>query len=121
MRFEGDGSSLSGFACRTEPDDGYVPFPLLIPNLPEDCEESGCDFLLAFPVLVLGSNAYTETDVDMNVFHCVHGHSNELLLEETAKKPGLKLGGKLRPYTGCSKAKRYCKPIPNSTKFRAAE
>ena len=28
LRFEGDGSSYSGFACRIEPDDGYVPFLL---------------------------------------------------------------------------------------------
>ena len=30
LRFEGDGSSYSGFVfCRIEPDDGYVPFSLL--------------------------------------------------------------------------------------------
>ena len=95
--------------------------PPFNPRTPETCVESGCDFPLAFHVLTPGAIASTETSVDIDIFHCMHGHSNELLLEETAKKPGLKLGGKLRPYTGCSKAKRYCKPIPNSTKFRAAE
>ena len=72
-------------------------------------------------MLALGSTASTETSVDINVFHCVHGHSNELLLRETAKSLGLELVGKLNPCTGCSMAKGYRKPIPNSTKLRAIE
>ena len=36
LRFEGDGSSYSGFAYRIEPDDGYVPFPLLNLHPPRD-------------------------------------------------------------------------------------
>ena len=51
LRFEGDGSSYSGFAYRIEPDGGYVPFPLETPNPPETCVEYGCDFPSAFPVL----------------------------------------------------------------------
>ena len=105
LRFEGDGSSCSRFAYRMEPDDGYVPFPLLTPKPPKTCVESGCDFSLVFPVLAPGSIASTETSVDINVFHCVHGHANELLLRETAKSLGLELVGKLRPCTGCSMAK----------------
>ena len=41
LRVEGDGSSYSGFACRIEPDDGYVPFPLKTTNPPETCVEYG--------------------------------------------------------------------------------
>ena len=32
LRFESDGSSYSNFAYRIEPDNGHVPFPLLIPD-----------------------------------------------------------------------------------------
>ena len=72
-------------------------------------------------MLASGSIAPTETRVDNIVFHCVHGHSNELLLRETAKSLGLELVGKLRPCTGCSMAKGYRKSIPNSTKLCATE
>ena len=54
LRFEVDGSSYFGFAYRIEPDDGYVPFPLLTPNPAKTCVESGCDFSRAFPVLAPG-------------------------------------------------------------------
>ena len=121
LRFEGDGSSYSNFACRIEPDNGYVPFPLLTPDPAENRGETGCDFPLAFPVLAPGSAASAETAVDINIFHCVHGHSNELLLRETAKALGVELLGTLRPCTGCSMAKGYRKPIPSSTKSRAPE
>ena len=121
LRFEGDGSSYSGFAYKIEPDDGYVPFPLGTLNPPETCVEYGCNFPLAFPVLAPGSIASIETRVDVNVFHCVQGHSSELLLRETAKSLGLQLGGTLKPCTGCSMAKGYRKPNPNTTKSRATE
>ena len=121
LRVKGDGSSYPGFACRIEPDDGYVPFPPLTPNPPEDCEESGCDFPLFFPVLAAGNNAYAESDVDIKVSHCLHAHSNEVLARETPKPPGAKLTGKLRPCTGCYMAKGYRKPIPNGTHSRATE
>ena len=121
LRFESDGSSYSGFAYRIEPDDGYVPFPLETSNPPETCVEYGCVFPLAFPVIAPGSTASTETRVDINVFHCVQGHSNELLLQETAKSLGLELVGKSKPCTRCSMAKGHRKPIPNITKSRATE
>ena len=49
LRFEGDGSGYSGFADRIELDDGYVPFPLLTPNLHETCLVT--IFPLPFPCL----------------------------------------------------------------------
>ncbi|CAN0386005.1 unnamed protein product, partial [Laminaria digitata] len=104
-----------------EPDDGYVPFPLLTPDPSENCVETGCDFPLAFPVLAPGSIESNETAVDINVFHRVYGHSNELLLRETAKSLDVELLGKLRPCTGCSMAKGSRKPIPSSTKTRASK
>ena len=57
----------------------------------------------------------------MNVFHCVQGHSNKLLLRETAKSLGFELIGNRKPCTGCSVAKGYRKPIPNTIKSRATE
>ena len=60
-------------------------------------------------------------DVDINAFHCVHRHSNELVLRETAKSLGVELVGTPRPCTDCSMAKGYRKPIPNSTNSRATE
>ena len=85
LRFEDDKSRSSNFACRVEPDNGYVPFPLLTPDHAENRVETGCDFPLAFPVLAPSSAASAETAVDINIFHCVHGHSNELLLRETQR------------------------------------
>ena len=121
LRFEGDGSSYANSACRMEPDTGYVPFLLLAPDPAENRVETGCDFLLAFPVLAPASAASAETAVDTNIFHCVHGHPNELLLRETAKALCVELLGTLRPCTGCSLAKGYRKPIPSSTNSRAPE
>ena len=120
LRFEGDGSSYSNFAYRIEPDKGYVPFPLLTPSPPEN-RVDGSDFPLAIPVLAPGRAASAATAIDINVFHCVHGHSNEMLLRETAKLLNIELSGTLKPCTGCSMAKGYRKPIPNSTKSRASE
>ena len=105
LRFEGDGCSYSNFACRMEPDNGYVPFPLLTTDPAENRVETGCDFPLEFLVLDAGSAASAETAVDINIFHCVHGHSNELLMRETAKALGEELLRTLRPCTGCSLAK----------------
>ena len=95
--------------------------PPFDPQPPEDRVESGCDFPSAFPVLAPGRNACPETDVDINVFHCVHGHSNGLLLRATAKSLCVELVGKLRPSTGGSIAKGYRKPIPNRTRSSAIE
>ena len=98
-----------------------MPFPLLTPNSPEDNADTGSVLPLTFPVLAPGRNAPTETAVDINVFHCVHGHANEFVLSETAKSLNVELLGKLRPCTGCSMAKGYRKPIPSSTKSRASD
>ena len=121
LRFEGDGSSYCNFACRMKPENGVLPFPSLTLDPAENRVETGCDFPLACPVLVPGSAASAETAVDINIFHFVHGHFNELLLRETAKALGVELLRTLRPCTGCSMAKGHRKPIPSSTKSRAPE
>ncbi|CAB1105000.1 unnamed protein product [Ectocarpus sp. CCAP 1310/34] len=59
--------------------------------------------------------------VDINDFHCAHGHSHEVLLRTTAKQQGTKLVGELRECLGCSTAKGISKPIPNKTSTRAAK
>ena len=97
LRFEGGGSSYFKFAYIIEPDNGYVPFPLLTPDCTENRAEIDCDSLQALPVLAPGSAASAETAVGINVFHCVHGHSDELLLRETAKSLGVEPLGTLRP------------------------
>ena len=96
-----------------------MPFPLL-PTPPRLVWNLVAIFPLHSPCLhpVVAS---TETSADINVFHCLHGHSNEVLLRETANSPGLELVGKLRPCTGCSMAKDHRKPIPNSTKLHATK
>ena len=121
LRFEGDGSSYFNVAYRIEPGNVYVPFPLLTPDSTENRAKIDCDSSQALLVLAPGSAASAETAVDINVFHCVHGHSNELLLRETAKSLGVELLGTLRPCIGCSMAQGYRKPIPSSAKLRAPE
>lgn len=98
-----------------------LSFPLLTPNPPQGCVYCGCDFALAFLVLAPGTNACTETDVDIDVLHCVHGQSNELRLRETAESLGVELSGKLRPCASWFRVKGYAcrKSIPNNTTPRA--
>ena len=112
LRFESDGSSYSNFACKIEPDSGYVPFLLLTPDPAGNRVEAGCDFPLAFPVLASDSTASAETAVDINIVHCVHEHSNELMPRETAKALGVELVETLRPYTDCSWRKVTAKQSP---------
>ena len=76
---------------------------------------------LAFPVIAPGSADSREAAVDINVYHCIHGHANEFILRETARSLGVELIGELRPCAGCTMAKGYRKPIANSTKSRATE
>ena len=121
LGFEGGGSSYPGFAYRIQPDNGYVPFPRFTPNPPEPCVESSCDLPLVFAVLAPGSIASTETSVEINISHCVHGHANELLPRETAKSFRVEMVGNLRPCAGCSMAKGCRTPIPNSAKLRTTE
>ncbi|CAB1097371.1 unnamed protein product [Ectocarpus sp. CCAP 1310/34] len=59
--------------------------------------------------------------VDINDFHCAHGHSHEVLLRTTAKQQGTTLVGELRECLGCSTAKGLSKPIPNKTSTRAVK
>ena len=89
--------------------------------LPENSVQSAPPVPLAFPMIAPGGADSREAAVDMNVFHCVLGHSNEFLLRETAKPLGVELIGRLRRCTGCSMAKRFGKPIANRTKSRATE
>ena len=91
LRFEGDGSSCFNSAFIIKPDNGYVPFPLLTPDSTENRMEIDRGSPQALPVLAPGSAVSAETAVDINVFHCVHGHSSELLLRETAKSLVLEL------------------------------
>lgn len=100
-----------------------MPFPLLTPDFPESCVESGCNFPFAFPGIAPGSITSNDTAVDNNVFPYVRGHSNELLLREMAKSLGVELLGKLRPcmILAVLMAKCYRKPIPESTMSRALE
>ena len=158
LKFWSDGSGYCNYGRRIDPDDDYIPFPLLVPEPIENvvqpahpislefpieapgsansCETewlSSLTFLhenpmqpartipLACPVIAPGSANLHDTTVDINVFHCVHGHANEFLLRETAKSLGIELLGRLRPCTGCSMAKEYRKPIANSTKSRATK
>ena len=151
-----DGSEYCRFCRRTDPDDDYIPFPLLVPEpienvvqpvhpislefpietpgIANSCESEwrgSLTFLhenpmqpahtipLACPVIAPGSANLHDATVDINVFHCVHGHANEFLLRETAKYLGVDLLGRLRPCTGCAMAKRYRKPIAISTKSHA--
>ena len=47
--------------------------------LPEDPVQSAPPVPLAFPVIAPGSTDAREAAVDINVFHCVHGHAYEFL------------------------------------------
>ena len=61
----------------------------------------------------------TDTEVDINEFHCSFGHVHNELLLETAKQRGVTLTGELHECKGCSMAKRRKKPIAKTTKSRA--
>ena len=113
-----------------------LEFPIEAPGKANSCEtewrcslaflhenpmQPGHTIPLACSVIAPGSANVHDTTVDINVFHCVHGHANEFLLRETAKSLGVKLLGRLRPCTGCSMAKGYRMPITNSTKSRATK
>ena len=58
LRFEGDGSSYFNFAYRIEPDNGYMPFPLLTTDSTENRVKIDCDSPQALPVLAPGSYAF---------------------------------------------------------------
>ena len=50
---------------------------------------------LACLVIAPGGAKLHDTTVDISVFHCVHGHANEVLLRETAQSLGVELLGRL--------------------------
>ena len=89
--------------------------------LPENPVQTAHHVALAFPVIAPGGADSREAAVDINVYHCIHGHANEFILRETARSLGVELIGELRPCAGCTMAKGYRKPIANSTKSRATE
>ena len=63
----------------------------------------------------------TQSAVDINEFHCSHGHMHEDLLRKTAKQIGVKLRGQLVPCQGCSEAKGIRKPFKTFTYTRATK
>ena len=63
----------------------------------------------------------TPSAVDINEFHCSHGHMHEDLLRKTAKKIGVKFRGQLVPYQGCSEAKGIRKSVKPFTYTRATK
>ena len=94
---------------------------LFTPDPTDNRAQTDYDSPMALPVLAPGSAASAETAVDVNVSHCVYGHSNELLLREAANPLDVELLRTLTPCTSCSVAKACLKPIPCSTKSRASE
>ncbi|CAB1116999.1 unnamed protein product [Ectocarpus sp. CCAP 1310/34] len=75
----------------------------------------------ASPTIAPGNAKAPSTPVDINDFHCAHGHSHEVLLRTTAKQQGTMLVGELLECLGCSTAKGLSTPIPNKTSTRAAK
>ena len=45
--------------------------------LPENPVQPAHPFLLAFPVIAPGSADSRELAVDIDVYHCIHGHAND--------------------------------------------
>ncbi|CAB1120967.1 unnamed protein product [Ectocarpus sp. CCAP 1310/34] len=74
----------------------------------------------AYAAIAPGNAEASTTPVDINDFHCVRGHSQEVLLGTTAKQQGTTLVGELRECLGCSTGKGLSKPIPNKTSTRAS-
>ena len=83
--------------------------------LPENAVQPVHPVPLAFSVIAPNSTDSREATLHMDVYQCIHGHANEILVRETARSR------ELRRCTGCSKPKGYRKPIANSTKSRATE
>ena len=121
LRVRSDGSGYSTFVKRIDPHDYYIPFPMSVPEPIENPVQPAHSVPLVFSVDALGSADSREAVVGINVFHCVHGHANELMLRKKVKSLGVELLGDFRPCTGCSVAKGYRKPIAKSTKSRATQ
>ena len=56
---------------------------------------------------------------DINLFHCIYGHTHEILLKQMAKQQEVSLSGELHECRRCSMAKGLRKPIARSTDTRA--
>ena len=55
------------------------------------------------------------TPTDINIFHCIYGHTHEALLKETAEQSGVSLSGELHECRGCGGAqwkRGYGSPSP---------
>ena len=64
-------------------------FPLPVPEPIENPVQPALPVPLGFSVIAPGSTDSRDAAVDMNVFHCVHGHVDEFMLRETAKSLGV--------------------------------
>ena len=65
--------------------------------------------------------AKAPTTTDINILHCMFGHTHEVLLKKTATQQGIAYSGELHECRGCSMEKGLRKPIARSTHTRAAK
>ena len=72
-------------------------------------------------VIAPGQAKAPHPTIDINLFHCTHGHNHEALLKKTARQIGMELSGELHECRGCSMAKGLRKPIARSTHTRAVK
>ena len=110
------GSGYTNVGRRIHPDDDYIHFPMSVLEPIENPVQPAHSVPLVFAVIAPGNADSRQAAVDINVFHCVHGHANDFLLREAAKSLGMEQLGDSRPCTGCSMFKGYRKPIANSIK-----
>ena len=89
LRFWSGGSGSSHYGRRIDPDDDYMLSPLWVPEPIENPVQPALPVPLGFSVIAPGSTDSRDAAVDMNVFHCVHGHVDEFMLRETAKSLGV--------------------------------
>ena len=61
------------------------------------------------------------TPTDINILHCMFGHTHEVLLKKTVSQKGIAYSGDLHECRGYSMAKGLRKPIARSTHTRAAK
>ena len=82
-------------------------------------EETGRMVDTACAVIAPGQAKAPTPPTDINIFHCMYGHTHEALLKQTAKQQGVSLSGELHECRGCSMAKGLRKPIARLTDTRA--
>ena len=73
----------------------------------------------ACAVITSGQAKAPTPPTDINLFYCIHGHTHEGLLKQTANQQGVSLSGELHERRRCSMAKGLRKPIARSTDTRA--